>query len=314
MLNAGPDPSTDSVNTDPQQTGATHFAIDVHPQVNASLLWQTGQCGSDANQFSDPHRITVDSQGNTWVADTGNYRVVKLDPQGNFESTFGKSGDRNGQFIQIYDLIVEPDGSLITLDPNGRKILQRFDSNGKFHEYFGVDLNTYYPRGLASDSAGNVYLVDTGLNRVLKMDPAGNLQQVWEGWLEHPEANQPVSAAIGPDGTIYIVDSVSGLIREISSNGALSWEAVNPSDSYSSSDIAVGPNNTIYISDPEERRVVIYNADQQPVGQLSADPDGRALFGKPVGIALGPDGVLVVSDSDLCRVSAFQLPESIWKD
>ena len=86
------------------------------PEIQAQILWQTGQCGSASGQFRSPNGLTLDRQGNLWVADTGNSRLVEIDPKGKIVAVLGSRGHENGQFHQPFDLAVEPDGGLVVLD------------------------------------------------------------------------------------------------------------------------------------------------------------------------------------------------------
>ena len=280
------------------------------PVINARLLWQTGECGSRKGQFQKPHGITADQAGNIWIADTDNQRVVELDPQGQFIQSFGRSGSGEGQFLQPFDLVIGKDGNLVVLDSESPFVLQRFTPQGEFQAALGADLGTYSARGLGIDSAGDLYIVDTGVGRLIKISPAGDLLHQWGKDQSGQDLGQPVGTAIDPQGNIYILEAVKGLVWKFSSDGkSASWSAVMPSDTLDGPHITIGENQLLFITDPEKKRVVVLTPDGQKVGQLRASNENTDLFIRPVGVAVQPGGVLVVSDSTLCRVQAFLLPE-----
>jgi DNA-binding beta-propeller fold protein YncE len=280
------------------------------PVIDAKLLWQTGECGSGEGRFQTPHGIAVDPGGNIWVADTGNQRIVELNPEGQFVRSFGRGGDGAGQFLKPFDLVVEKDGSLVVLDSENPAVLQRFSRTGEFQGALGASLATYSARGLGIDAAGNLYVVDTGNGRILRVTPAGDLLQEWGKEQGDLDLGQPVGVSLAPDGNIFVVEAVQGLVWEIMSDGKSSrWPAVAPADTLDGPRISVGSDQQIYLTDPENKRVVVYTMDGQPIGQVRSPDSNPELFIKPVGIAVTPDGVLVISDSTLCQVLAFKLPE-----
>ncbi len=195
-----------------------------------------------------------------------------------------------------------------------RLVLQRFTRNGEFQAAIGASLGTYSARGLGIDSAGNLYVVDTGNGRILRVSPAGDILHEWGKDEANLDLGQPVGISLDSDGNIFIVEAVQGLVWKILSDGkSTSWQAVAPSDTVDGPRISIGDNRNLYITDPENKRVVVYTTDGQPVGQLRSPMKIASFLYKPVGIAVTPDGTLVVSDSALCQVLAFKLPEELLK-
>ena len=54
---------------------------------------QCGKAGSGEGEFNKPWGITLDSDGNIYVADWKNHRVQKLSPSGKFMMSIGKYGE-----------------------------------------------------------------------------------------------------------------------------------------------------------------------------------------------------------------------------
>jgi sugar lactone lactonase YvrE len=116
---------------------------------NRILKWdQTGRCllvmgfeaettegylepGEEPGQLDEPLSLSVDDEGNTWVADTGNHRIQKFDVQGKFASSFGQQGEIAGQFNYPSNIRLDRQGNIYVADCDGERI-QKFDPTGCF--------------------------------------------------------------------------------------------------------------------------------------------------------------------------------------
>ncbi|MDE1873440.1 MAG: SBBP repeat-containing protein, partial [Thaumarchaeota archaeon] len=78
-----------------------------------------------------PFDVTTDSSGNIYVADSGNDRIVKFDPSGNYLMQFGISGNDDGQFMDPRGVAVDKSGNLYVADTTNNRI-EKLDSSGKF--------------------------------------------------------------------------------------------------------------------------------------------------------------------------------------
>lgn len=149
----------------------------------------TGASGPANGQFAAPYDAEVASNGDIYVADSGNDRIQIFDSSGSFKEILGSSGTGDGQFDTPYSLYFDADGNLYVADANNHRV-QKFDSDGNFVSKFGSEncvgtpANNEFctPRELVVDSEGNIFVADTENNRVLKFDPDFNfLTQIGTG-------------------------------------------------------------------------------------------------------------------------------------
>jgi hypothetical protein len=93
-------------------------------------LRRLGMHGSPRDGFSFASFLACDRLGNLYVSDFMNYRVVKLDAQGNVLTVFGRQGDRAGDFAQLKGIAVDPDGMIYVVDAAFQAV-QVFDNSGR---------------------------------------------------------------------------------------------------------------------------------------------------------------------------------------
>lgn len=186
--------------------------------------------------LSRPKGIGVDSQGNIYVGDRGNHRVVVYSPDGNKLREWGKAapeppvGDsaqpvhQPGEFADISDLAVTQDGTVYVFDSAPR--VQAFKTTGEYIGSFEpTQLGLYGPNGIAEEvpskeSEGRslgLYIGVTGQNRVLKLPSVADvvsgkvkLEEKAESatGTEGGRLDQPIDAVADPGGTgfLYTVD------------------------------------------------------------------------------------------------------------
>ncbi|MDO6391769.1 putative Ig domain-containing protein, partial [Pontibacter sp. BT731] len=88
-----------------------------------AFLFQFGSEGSGEGQLSHPNGLTVDGQGNVYVADRFNHRVQKFDGQGAFLFQFGSEGSGEGQLSHPYGIAVDGQGNVYVADQFNHRVV-----------------------------------------------------------------------------------------------------------------------------------------------------------------------------------------------
>ena len=91
---------------------------------------------TDPGTFSLPTNVAVDKDGNVYVTDTLNNRVQIFDADGNFITTFGKSGDGPGYFARPKGIAIDGDNHIWVVDAVQQRV-EVFDREGRLLIYFG---------------------------------------------------------------------------------------------------------------------------------------------------------------------------------
>ena len=315
------------------------------PTFNYSEIERTAS-GLYSGEFAGvtltaPRAVTVGPDSRRYILDTGNNRVVVLNPDGSLALAFGstcflsdevgsgcldpdgagplETGD--GQFREPWGIAVAADGTVFVSDTwNGR--IQAFDSSGNFLRKWGIfgtvsgenadPFVLFGPRGLAIHPSGNLLVADTGNKRILEFTANGEfVRQVGRGGLLLGYFDEPVDVAVHPTtGLILVSDAWNSRIQVLSSDlQALSEWPMPTWDSDQVWDkpyLAAANDGTVYATDPQLAQVFVISADG--IVRASFGRYGSELnrFAKPNGIAIDPlSGEILVADADNNRILIF---------
>ena len=80
-----------------------------NPQIRLEFVRKFGQ-------FYKPFDMSLDSQGNVYVADSGNHRIQKFSPDGEFLASYGEKGQGPGEFQIMGGIAVDNQGRMYVTD------------------------------------------------------------------------------------------------------------------------------------------------------------------------------------------------------
>ena len=273
-------------------------------QISPTVLWTYGSCGAGEGELSHPSGVAVSEDGLVFVADTSNHRVVALDEDGAFVDAWGEEGDGPGQFLEVFDIAITPDGDVAALD-SARQLISLWNADGELLDEIGAGLGLYHPRGVDISEEGELFIADTGGSRVVQADANGQFVRSFGGPNEQLGPGQPTDVAAAPGGALYVPEPAAGLLWQVSMAGEAMRAVAGPhSNTVESPHVAVLPDGRIFLTDPENGRVLVFDSDLQPLGQIGGKGTAPGSFNRTLGVAAEP-GRIVVTDPDLCRVTAF---------
>ena len=240
---------------------------------------------SSQAQFNAPGNVCLDAAGNVYVADTGNHRIRK----------------------------VAASGTVSTLAGTGMS---------GFADGAGNTAQFSAPEGIAIDSAGNVFVGDTGNHRIRKISPAGAVSTVagtgvadfLDGAIAVARFASPRGVAVDATGKIYVADTVNQRIRVISSgtvstlagSGASGWkDAVGATAQFNTpKGLTIDAAGVLYVSDTGNRRIRRIDSSGAVTtlagSGLAGSADGvaaSAAFASPLGLAVDGAGAIYVADA-----------------
>jgi tripartite motif-containing protein 71 len=336
----------------------------INNNITLSLLYSVekylfvvgwGTLGISDGQFDKPHEISVDPSGNVYVADTGNNRIQKFSSNGTFIAKWGSkcsssavSSDienipcknpSDGEFASPNGISVDPSGNVYVADTGNNRI-QKFSSNGTFIAKWGTtcdlrlnvgctnsgaqasslldegDGQFNSPSSIAvNPSTGNVYVADTGNNRIQEFTSSGIFIAKW-GFEGQPDGyfTEPSSVAVDPtSGNVYVADTGNNRIQEFTSSGIFikRWGSSGSADGefIGPTGVAVSTSSgNVYVADYGNNRIQVFKRDGTFITVWGSSGFGAYQFNGPKSIAVDPSsGEVYVTDIFNNRIQSFDL-------
>lgn len=250
--------------------------------------YNCNDCDPLTARLDEPRGVYIDSAGNVYIADRDNHIVRKVIAGGNIINIAGipewsgYSGDgglaTSARLNRPRDVAVDGDGNIYIADSRNCRIrrvdaatavITTFAGTGScgFGGDGGAATNARFddPRGLAFDTAGNLYVADTDNHRIRKIDMGTTIVTTVAGTSAgfagdgglavDARLDEPEGVAINQFGTIYIADTDNHRIRKIDpSTGIITTYAGTGSRGDSGDD---GPPTDAELDRP--RKVIAYD-------------------------------------------------------
>ena len=289
-----------------------------------------------AARFRSPYGVTVDFSGNVYVADTSNQAIRKITSGGVVSTLAGTSGyfgtgstdgvANAARFYYPLGLALDNAGNVYVAD-NHNETIRKITSNGVVSTLAGsagisgsadgtgnaARFNN--PFHVAADSAGNIYVADTGNQTIRKITPAGVVSTFAgsagiigsaDGMGSAARFNNPYGVALDGSGNIYVADTVNETIRKITPTGVVSTLAglagsIGNADGVGSAarffapiGVTADSAGNIYVADAQNNSI----RKVTPAGAVStlAGPGLYPQFSVPTGVAVDSVGNVYVAD------------------
>jgi len=260
-------------------------------------------------QLRSPYGLTLDAQGNLYIADLGNACIRRVTPEGVIDTVAGASST-GPPWTAPRNVAVDASGALYVADFGGHRIYRR-DRAGHWAVVAGTGTPGWHgdrgpavaaqlnaPAGLAVDAAGVLYFADTGNKRIRYIrngiiDTLGAAGM--PAWVFPIPLYAPTSVCLDAAGMLYISDGEQALRMS-----PLGQPQPIPGGAH---EMTVDAAGTIYAV----RGRAVYRQSGPTISLLAGGgtygfrgdgPSARETrFRSPAGLASAPDGAVYVADS-----------------
>ena len=299
--------------------------------------------------------VASDAVGNVYISDTNNHRVRKLATDGTITTVAGNGSDGYGgdagpataaQLSSPNGIALDGNNNLYIADTNNHRI-RKLAANGTISTVAGngnagspgdggqaTAANLMWPAGVAVDSIGNLYIADSGNNRIRKVSTSGYISTVagdgtWGfggdgGPAISAQLKQPSGVVVDLSGNLLIADTANNRIRKVTTGGAINAFAGNGAPGWGGDGgpatdaqiniprgLAIDPIGNVVIAQGYDNRVRKVTADGTiskiaGVGQADFAGDGgpalAALLNQSQSATFDAAGNMYIADSGNRRI------------
>ena len=268
-----------------------------------------GKLGSSV--LNRPTGIVVDFQGNIFISDTGNDRVVKCDNQGEFLAETGGFGSGAGEFNRPTYMASDNGLNLYVVDAQNKRI-QRLDRNLNFiseieiegdEDFAGLGL----PEGIALTPSGEIVVSDIEGDLLVQLSGFSEYKTSYGGFGEMEGGlRDPLGVFVDRNSDVYVADSRNDRVAVFDQFGnflrSLGEKVLN-----NPAGVTVGRDGAVYVANTGDNSLVVLGPEGDLIAEYGKSEQGMMGISEPTDLAFGPQGKLFLVDSGNHRIVVFEV-------
>lgn len=198
----------------------THRVLKITPEGKVAMVLGRGgfpgtgwyDRGYSITLLNAPSDVAFDSDGNIYVADGGNFRIVKFNKHGEYIKAWGNKGSTPGDFNFPHSLVVDSNNILFVTDRENARV-QLFNTAGV---YLGEWRGLGNPYVIQHGKNNSFWITDARAGKLLHVSGDGILLGSFGQWgKEIGDFGFPHGFAIAPDGAPVIGELSNWRIQKL---------------------------------------------------------------------------------------------------
>lgn len=246
--------------------------------------------------------MTVDVEGNLFVSDQGNNRIIKFNPNLTPVREIGGYGDDGGLFKQPVDVVVDNDNRVLVSDAANRRI-QQLDTALIYRSQMRLEdpdepLKFGAPSGIAVTRDGSLRIADHERSDLIFLNNAGVFEKiVGDLGYRGGQLSDPQGVVVDKDDNVFVCDAGNGRIAIYDKYGEFQRAIVIDGLERPVSVIIEG-SDRLWILDQRSSRVFLCTRTGTPlIPQPLQILGAKTPIDQPADMTFLKDGRLVISDS-----------------
>jgi len=283
--------------------------------ITTKLLFE--MTGSPKKGFDQPTSVALGNNGDIYVMDGVNNRVVRYDNNGKYINEFGSIGTNEGQFMFPIGIRTDDEGQVYIADSkNGR--IQVFTPEGKFKKVIALaktkDGFLSDPTDIAIDDDRNrCYIIDNDNHRVLIYSKKGKyIGKFGEmGFLMADFFRYPYRVDIDSKGNYYVLEVINTRVQvfDDSSNFKLTlaeW-GLDRGQFFRPQGLCIDNEDRVFISDNYTGVIQVLSTENAFIGAIGTESGEVLKLDTPSGMYVDENNRLYVVQMLKHTVSVYQL-------
>ncbi len=290
------------------------------------LLFTIGGRGKEEGSFMSPVSVAVDKQKRVYVVDSLKINIQVFDTEGKFLYSVGKfgkeaQGPTDVVFLNPVAIRVDQAGNLVVLDSKACNV-QVIGKMGQLIAKFGeqaapstgkIEVGAggfNHPQDLCLDDKDNIYVSDTGNDRIRIFNPAGKaINKFGNHGARFGEFHSPAGVTMDNASNLMVVDEKNYRVQMFNHRGVFKNKfgkrGTGRGEFSSPMGIAVDSKRNVFVTD-RNLRVQVFDPDGYYITEFGTPPAYK-IAPRYYGIAVDDDNAVYLTDIANCCVLVYEL-------